>query len=351
MIDSREAFTRVAMEVLRLSGAPSLLSRYFSGMGAILMLHRVSEHRGSPLGLNSHLSITPAFLDATINGMKALGYRFVDMDEAVDRVKSGSRERFATITADDGYRDNLTEALPVLERHETPLTVYVAPNLTNGAVDIWWEVLEQAVLAADALVLPTRAGTITIDCSTRQRKIAAARQIAAYVTNDIAEADRRPVIRDLAAQANIDAGAPCRCGLMNWDEIRRIAAHPLVTIGGHTLNHYFLARLSDAEAASEMEEAGRILEAELGRLPSHLAFPYGSALAVGEREVNLAREIGYASAVTTRHGLLQPEHAAHLHALPRISVNGRFQKIGHVKTMLSGVTAPLANAGRRVVTT
>lgn len=351
MIDSREAFTRLAMDVLSMSGAASIMAPYLSGKGAMLMLHRVSDHCQSPLGLNSHLSITPAFLDATIRGMKSLGYRFVGMDEALDRLKSRSRERFATITADDGYRDNLTEALPVIEQLDAPITIYVAPNLTNGSVDLWWEVLEQTVLAASTIVLPTAQGTVSIDTSSRPRKIAAAKQVASYLTGDIAERDRRTVVRDLAALSGVDPANPCRCGLMDWDEIRQIAAHPLVTIGAHTLNHYFLARLSDADAGREMERADRILQLELGRRPRHLAYPYGSALAVGKREVQLAREVGYASAVTTRHGMLHGEHAAHLHALPRISVNGRFQKMRHVRTMLSGVTAPLANAGRRVVTT
>jgi peptidoglycan/xylan/chitin deacetylase (PgdA/CDA1 family) len=81
-----------------------------------------------------------------------------------------------------------------------------------------------------------------------------------------------------------------------------------------------------------------------------MAYPYGYVGAVGAREVALAREAGYASAVTTRHGVLRAEHAGHLHALPRISINGRYQRVAHIRTMLSGVTTPLANAGKMVVT-
>jgi peptidoglycan/xylan/chitin deacetylase (PgdA/CDA1 family) len=88
----------------------------------------------------------------------------------------------------------------------------------------------------------------------------------------------------------------------------------------------------------------------LEEAPRHLAYPYGYASAVGCREVGLAREAGYASAVTTRHGVLRAEHADFLHALPRISINGRYQSLAHIRTMLSGVTTPLANAGKRVVT-
>ena len=58
-----------------------------------------------------------------------------------------------------------------------------------------------------------------------------------------------------------------------------------------------------------------MLQAELGEEPRHLAYPYGYASAVGCREVGFARDAGYASAVTTRHGVLRAEHAGFLHAL------------------------------------
>ena len=81
-----------------------------------------------------------------------------------------------------------------------------------------------------------------------------------------------------------------------------------------------------------------------------MAYPYGYRRAVGPREVKLAAEAGFASAVTTRHGLIQPQHETHPCALPRISINGRYQQVGYVRTMLSGVITPLANSGRLVIT-
>jgi peptidoglycan/xylan/chitin deacetylase (PgdA/CDA1 family) len=136
---------------------------------------------------------------------------------------------------------------------------------------------------------------------------------------------------------------------MSWDDIRHIADHPLGTIGAHTIHHYNLRRLSDEAAEREIRDCASIIEIETGWAPAHFAYPYGHAGAVGEREVRLAREAGYASAVTTRHGVLHGNHRAHMHALPRISVNGRYQRVGYLRTMFSGVTT-LANSGRRVVT-
>ena len=137
---------------------------------------------------------------------------------------------------------------------------------------------------------------------------------------------------------------------MSWDEIRSIAAHPLVSIGAHTVNHYNLKRLPEERAKREMTDVVTLLRSELGESPHHMAYPYGYASAVGCREVALAKDAGYVSAVTTRHGVLRAEHANHLHALPRISVNGRYQRVAHIRTMLSGITTPLANRGKMLVT-
>lgn len=351
MIDRGELLRKLALNVARYSLLGPIAGSFLGGVGAILMLHRVTAARDESLGVNRHLTVAPDFLDALLTEIGRRGYRFVSMDEAVDRLQARTAsERFVTITADDAYRDNVTEALPVLEKHNAPITIYVAPGLIEGKVLLWWDVLEQVVLQRDTVQLPTPAGPLRFDCATPAEKVRANREIHDYLTCELREEEQVVVIRDLAAAAGIDPIAANRATLMNWDEIRAAKAHPLVTIGAHTVHHYNLMRLSEDRARREIADAAGILEIELGARPGHMAYPYGYASAVGPREVELAREAGYRSAVTTRHGLLQAEHADHLHSLPRISVNGRYQRIAHVRTMLSGITTPIANRGRRVVT-
>ena len=136
---------------------------------------------------------------------------------------------------------------------------------------------------------------------------------------------------------------------MTWDQIAAVVRHPLGTIGAHTIHHYNLARLEEQLVLAEMRGSADIIEHMTAMRPRHFAYPYGHAQAVGEREIRLAGEAGFVSAVTTRHGTLHPEHRDHLHALPRISLNGRYQEIGHLRTMLTGITT-FANSRRRVVT-
>ncbi len=346
MIDGGEVIRKLALNMARYSGLAPLARPLVGGIGAILMLHRVTAAPEKPFGANRHLNVSPDFLDAVIADMKASGYAFVSMDEAVARIRSGGAGgRFAALTADDAYRDNLTEALPVLEKHGAPLMIYVAPALIDGAVDLWWDVIEDIVAAGGTIVLKRPSGDETLDCSAP----GALYRLFDYMAEEVAEEDQGAVLRKMAAAAGVDPAGP-RKTLMNWDEIRRVSAHPLVDIGAHTVHHYNLKRLSEDAARRELADAMTRLAGETGQVPRHFAYPYGFVEAVGCREVALAREAGYLSAVTTRHGVLRAAHADHLLSLPRISVNGRYQRVAHIRTMLSGITTPLANRGKMLVT-
>ena len=77
MIDGGEAIRKLALNVARYSGLAPLARPFVGGIGAILMLHRVTAVPEKPLGVNRHLNIAPDFLDAVIADMKRSGYDFV----------------------------------------------------------------------------------------------------------------------------------------------------------------------------------------------------------------------------------------------------------------------------------
>jgi peptidoglycan/xylan/chitin deacetylase (PgdA/CDA1 family) len=158
----------------------------------------------------------------------------------------------------------------------------------------------------------------------------------------------RAAVAELAAAHAID---PCesRSGLiMSWDELRALTRDPLVTIGGHTRSHLALGKLTEQEARAEMAESIGRIEVELDRPCRHFSYPYGCASSAGPREFAVARELGLLTAVTTQKGLLYPEHAAALTALPRLSLNGDFQDIRYVKALLSGVPFALMSTLQRL---
>jgi peptidoglycan/xylan/chitin deacetylase (PgdA/CDA1 family) len=174
-----------------------------------------------------------------------------------------------------------------------------------------------------------------VDTSTTARKHDAFNALY-WQMRKMPEADRVKLVRSFATAYGYDLDGQCRTLIMNWQELRLFAGEPLCTIGAHTVHHYELAKLPPEQARSEMAQSADILFAQFGQRPTHFSYPLGGPLSAGQREFDLARDIGFKSAVTTRPGGLYPRHASEPHALPRISLNGYFQSRRYVDVFATG---------------
>lgn len=346
-------FTRVMLEAIHAVGGSTLSNARLRGCGSILMLHRVVRDMPEGFAPNRHLMVTARFLDELLSQLKHSIFEFTSMDEAAARMAraaaGGPRERpFLAVTLDDGYRDNRENAVPVFRKHGVPYCIYVAPGLVEGKATLWWEDVEHIIASRDLIHLDLPAGRTAVELASAKQKERAFEDIVGWLTGRLDEHEQRRQVSGLCWMYGIDAEAHRAASIMTWDEIRALSRDPLCTIGAHTIHHYAVARLSEKEARREIAESARLIEAETGRLPAHFAYPYGYPAAAGARDFALAREAGFTTAVTTRHGVCYPEHAEHLHALPRISLNGNFQRYRYVKTLVSGATTRLSNRGARL---
>ena len=102
-------------------------------------------------------------------------------------------------------------------------------------------------------------------------------------------------------------------------------------------------KVPERSARSEMEMSRSVIEASLGMRPDHLSYPVGDKTSAAEREFRIAAELGFKTAVTTRPGVLFPEHRDHLMSLPRISLNGEHQQLRYVRVLLSGAATAVFN--------
>jgi peptidoglycan/xylan/chitin deacetylase (PgdA/CDA1 family) len=135
---------------------------------------------------------------------------------------------------------------------------------------------------------------------------------------------------------------------MTWTELAQLASDPLVTIGAHTVNHPMLAKLSKEAVRSEIDLSRSVIEAALAVRPQHLSYPFGDRTSSAAREFEIAAELGFKTAVTTRPGVLFAEHSQCMTALPRISLNGDFQRMRYVRVLLSGTATAMWNGFRRL---
>jgi peptidoglycan/xylan/chitin deacetylase (PgdA/CDA1 family) len=331
---------KAALSALHYTGAGSLLKPLTRGSGVVFMLHHVRPEAPQAFEPNRILKVTPGFLETVIGEVLEQGFEVISLDEVAERLTgTGGGRPFACFTFDDGYRDNRDYAYPVFKRYKLPFAIYVPAAFADGAGDLWWLTLEAALRRLERVVLDMGGAERRFLTGTRAEKERAFHDIYWWLRT-IPEGQARAAVARLAKEAAYDPAPLAAQLLMTWDEIRELAQDPLVTIGAHTVHHYALAKLPEAEARSEIAAGVARIETELGRPCRHLSYPYGDELSAGEREFRLARELGLATAVTTRKGLIHAHHASQPTALPRVSLNGDYQNALYVRVLLTG--APFA---------
>jgi peptidoglycan/xylan/chitin deacetylase (PgdA/CDA1 family) len=222
-------------------------------------------------------------------------------------------DRAVAVTFDDGYRDVLQAAQPILSQWAIPATLFVTSGRLN--IPLWWDELERLILGASALPaeLDLRLGPLTM----RWRANGQPSQVA-----------RRDLLRKLhrlflklpdepergLAQLRLwsgDDGGPTRLTLTE-PELAHLAADSLFTIGSHGLSHRPLGHLPLDEAEQEIAQSKLALEAITGRAIRSFAYPHGSA---GDSTRHLLIESGYSLACASHNGVVS--RASDSYALPR----------------------------------
>jgi len=183
-------------------------------------------------------------------GFLAAHRRVVALSELVEDIARGITPPAGTvcITFDDGYRDNLTIAAPILAKYKLPATLFLATGLVERAENQWSDTLYS--LSSDSRGLHAQ----LIEARHEERLTALA---------------------GLAGLAGTKGSERLPRLTMNWDEARELVRrYPRFEIGGHTRDHIDLRRHGGEGARAEIAGCAEDIERELGVQPRHFSFPY-----------------------------------------------------------------------------
>jgi hypothetical protein len=124
---------------------------------------------------------------------------------------------------------------------------------------------------------------------------------------------------------------------MDWDDLTKLSADPLVTIGSATVNYPVLTNLKDADAQREMAMGKAVAEAAFRRGIRHFAYPFGDRESWRRAHVAMTQEAGFVSAASAIAGVVEAHGRSNLHALPRVAWDGRQRSLRMMRVILSGV--------------
>src|SRR5260370_8648083 len=261
-----KAFKSGFVSLLRRSGLASPLRARLGGAGVILVLHEI--HDDLPRELMTGCSTS--LLTVVVNRLRRDGWDIVGLDEALRRIAHGvAATPFAVLTFDDGYRDTLSRALPVLERLQAPFTVYVPTGAVTRELYAWWLALRALFRSHEAVAIECMGRRF--ECSDLADKIAALKAAASWVHQDYR---RKFQLVPTFPAYRIPPPALANEYFLDCDELRPLAPHPLVTIGAHTTSHAALSTLEPGQARCEMADNKIYLERLLDAHVTDFAYPY-----------------------------------------------------------------------------
>jgi peptidoglycan/xylan/chitin deacetylase (PgdA/CDA1 family) len=232
----------------------------------ILIYHSVADDDAAPY-IEPANRVDPRTFERQM-AFLAAERRVLGLSALVDEIAAGRTPSAGTvcITFDDGYRDNLTVAAPILDKYRLPATLFLPTGLIERREAQWSDRLHWLSLPA-----------------------AEHRRLHAQLL-EASHDERMRLLGEIQ-----DAAEPPRL-MLDWDEAHALARrYPRFEIGGHTRDHLDLTR-HPGEMRAQIEGCAADLRRELGPGERHFSYPYGRWSAETRQAVI---DAGWRSAVAT----------------------------------------------------
>ncbi len=222
----------------------------------ILMYHMVREHiQGAKF---NKLRVTPGQFEQQVKWLSEQGFQFVTIQALY--VNWGKHpDKTIAITFDDGYADNLLNALPILKKYNACATIYVVVDRHD-------------------------------------------RDWSSY------------------KKAHHNTGELARESKLSDEQVKFLAQSGLIEIGSHTMTHANLDAIDDEQRSKEMVKSRSILQQQTGQAINSFAYPFGI---YSNADIEAARLAGYNTAVTTIEGIDEILPKPDFLQLKRIKVSGK----------------------------
>jgi len=262
----------------------------------ILVYHRVTDLPSDP----EMLAVSPENFRRHMQFLKQQ-FRIIRLEEDWADLK----EPAVVITFDDGYSDNVLEALPILEELQVPATFFISTGHIGTRKEFWWHRLENILLREGEFpshfaLHDTRFGRDWDTGSLAQRQIM-------YAALNALMQRVGPDCRDSWFDQLVSWAAPGEIGRdmhrsMTAEELKSLAASPWATVGAHTVTHSALSALAEEQQRKEIFTSKKVLKDLTGAEITTFSYPFGRKTDYNQTSVRLCREAGFIKAASNFPG-------------------------------------------------
>jgi peptidoglycan/xylan/chitin deacetylase (PgdA/CDA1 family) len=261
---------------------------------AVLMYHGVCDDAAIPPEINFHLPWR--IFERQMRALKRR-YRVVPLVEVVKRLEQGEPlDKAVAITFDDGYRNNATQAAPILSQLRLPYTVFLSTKYVSTSE---WLPLNRIYWAWSG-------GKINSEEMKELRK-----QIRTRPAADVPE-----ILKGLPPSDAADSTAAQESfAMLNWTEVTEMA-RACAHFGSHTHSHCNMAVEPKESQEEELKISHRLIERNLPGQPDLFAYPYGKAAQMSDTARASIVANGYKAAISAEYGVVTSH--SDRYALPRL---------------------------------
>jgi peptidoglycan/xylan/chitin deacetylase (PgdA/CDA1 family) len=294
-----------------------LLAKLLSSLSGkrltILTFHRITNPDRASIGLPS-ICLSRENFDSLLKFVLK-HYTVISLEQYLTFAQNGRaarRRNYLILSFDDGYREMKEVALPTLRKYDLPAVLFVPSDAIDSGGYFWWDAAYELLsnsnsdsLALQQLREQSESPVIaSLEKSCRLLPVERKQAIFDFFeTLQNASPDVRQQYVDFLTRAyerfRVNHSLPPIPSVLDWKEVDELQRSG-ITIGSHTKSHQFLSTISGEAASVELVESKRIIKDRVGATVTALSYPGGK---YSEETLKLAKEAGYACAVTTDSGL------------------------------------------------
>lgn len=209
------------------------------------------------------------------------------------------------VTFDDGFKNNYTNAVPILEELGIPAVFYISTGFIGNDKMFWVDVLEDSINRCEKRKIKVNLSgpPVIFQLGTPELKIRAIEEIKRYC-KQVNNTKKNRVLLELQEETRVASHSSFDNYLkMDWNAVKKLDSNPLFTIGGHTENHSILAALPLAEMKLEIEHSLTALEENLNHKIMDYSYPEGQRCHYNNDVIGVLKEKGIRCCPSAVHGI------------------------------------------------